>query len=82
MQSWVLAPEELEGNEPMESVLEIEKAVSNLSPDELAQFRAWFEAFDAAVWDRQFEKDVRSGKLDQIAEKALADYAAGNCDEL
>ena len=58
----------------MESVLEIEKAVSSLSPDELARFRAWFEEYDAIVWDEQFEQDVKSGKLEKIAQKALADW--------
>ncbi len=55
----------------MTTIIEIEKAISNLPPEELAQFSAWFEEFDAAVWDRQFEEDVVSGKLDAIADKAI-----------
>jgi hypothetical protein len=34
------------------------------------------KAFDAQQWDRQFEQDVRKGKLDQFAEEAIADYEA------
>ena len=33
----------------MTTIIEIEKAISNLPPEELAQFRAWFEEFDAVV---------------------------------
>jgi len=55
----------------MTTIIEIEKAISNLPPEEIAQFRAWFEEFDAAVWNRQFEEDVVSGKLDAIADKAI-----------
>ena len=66
----------------MTTIIEIEKAISNLPPEELAQFRAWFEEFDAAVWDRQFEEDVVSGKLDAIADKAISDFKNGNFKEL
>jgi len=38
-----------------------------LPPEDLAEFRAWFEEFDAQIWDHQFEKDVQSGKLNRIA---------------
>jgi len=55
----------------MTTIIEIEKAISTLPPEGLAQFRAWFEEFDAAVWDRQFEEDVVSGKLDAITDEAI-----------
>ena len=35
----------------MTRVEHIEKAVEQLSPQELARFRAWFEEFDARVLD-------------------------------
>jgi len=66
----------------MTSVQEIENKVSNLPPDELAEFRAWFEKFDSILWDKQFEKDANSGKLDSVAEKAIDDYKRGNYKEL
>ena len=66
----------------MTTIIEIEKAISTLPPEGLAQFRAWFEEFDAAVWDRQFEEDVVSGKLDAIADKAISDFKNGNFKEL
>ena len=30
--------------------------------------------FDAATWDRRIEQDAQSGKLDQLASEALADF--------
>ncbi len=61
----------------MSSVKEIEAAVSKLSQTELSSFRAWFVDFDAAVWDRQFEKDVKAGRLDSLANEALRDLDEG-----
>ena len=57
----------------MTTIQEIEKAVSALPSNELKQFRKWFDEFDAKEWDKQFENDVMSGKLDQIAENTIAD---------
>ena len=66
----------------MIKAMSAEKVVSNLPPGELAKFRAWFEKFDAIKWDRQFEEDVRAGKLDALAHQALEDYNKGNCKKL
>ncbi len=51
----------------------------HLDSSERAQFRAWFERFDTADWDRQLVQDVETGTLDWLAEEALADLAAGHC---
>ncbi|MCI0618742.1 hypothetical protein L0244_37675 [bacterium] len=66
----------------MRTAQEVEKAVSKLPPHELVRFRAWFEQFDAEMWDKQFENDATSGKLDKIAERAIADYKAGKAKDL
>ncbi|HVS80989.1 MAG TPA: hypothetical protein VHE60_04585 [Pyrinomonadaceae bacterium] len=66
----------------MSSIQEIERAVSNLSPDDLASFRDWFAEFEARIWDEQFEKDANSGKLDKLANEAISDFRAGNYKEL
>ena len=42
----------------MSTLKEVELAVSQLSPEDLAAFRAWFAEFDAVAWDEQIEKDV------------------------
>lgn len=58
----------------MSTIEEIEDAVKRLSPDKLAEFRAWFTEFDAQLWDRQIEHDVAAGKLDALAEQALREF--------
>jgi hypothetical protein len=66
----------------MTKIEDIEKAVSGLAPDEFAQFRAWFEELDAERFDEKIERDAKSGKLDRLADEALADYRKGQSREL
>ena len=61
---------------------EIEKAISQLSPKDLSEFRRWFAEFDAEIWDKEFETDVMAGKLDGLAQKALKHLQEGNCTDL
>jgi hypothetical protein len=63
----------------MSTVEEIERAVRELPPEELALFRAWFAEFDASVWDHQIEADVAAGRLDALAEEALQELREGRC---
>ena len=60
----------------MTTAEDIEKAVAQLSSRELARFRAWFEAFDAEQFDAAIERDAQSGKLDALADEALAAHRA------
>lgn len=66
----------------MTTLEDIEKAVAELPPDQLMQFRAWFEQFEAARFDQRIERDAKAGRLDQLAEQALADFCAGRAREL
>jgi hypothetical protein len=66
----------------MGKVENIEQEIQDLTPSELATFRRWFLEFDAQVWDRQIEEDVRKGKLDKLADEALAAHRAGKSKEL
>jgi hypothetical protein len=66
----------------MTKIEDIERAVSKLSPDELARFRAWFEEFDAAQFDAKIERDAKAGKLDALTRGALSDFAEGKFREL
>jgi hypothetical protein len=63
------------------TIQEIEEAVRNLRPDELAAFRAWFAEFEAAAWDDQIENDVAAGRLDRLAEEAIEDLREGRCTD-
>lgn len=67
---------------PMSKVEKLEKQIRQLSFEELAEFRRWFAEFDAQLWDRQIESDVKAGKLDALAEKALRSHATGQSTEL
>jgi hypothetical protein len=66
----------------MSKVESIEQQIETLSPKELAAFRKWYAAFDAAVWDRQFEADVKACKLDALADKALSAHSLGRSTKL
>jgi len=66
----------------MTAVIEIERAVQQLPPEELAKFREWFAEFDALQWDRQIERDVADGRLDRLAEEAMTDHRDGHSREL
>jgi len=61
----------------MTKLEQIEKSVSELNQDELNAFAQWFDELKARRWDARFETDARSGALDALADKALADFKAG-----
>lgn len=64
------------------AVKDIQEAVAQLSADDLVRFRSWYEDFDAQIWNEQFEDDVKTGRLDALADRALADFRAGRYEEL
>ncbi|MFM6191666.1 MAG: hypothetical protein ACKPEN_21740 [Planktothrix sp.] len=66
----------------MSNLQEIERAVSQLTKEELAAFRVWFAKFDAEIWDQQFEQDVTTGRLDRLAKQALQHLREGRCTDL
>lgn len=59
-----------------------EQVVIQLPPEELAKFRDWFAEFQADAWDAQIETDAAAGKLDALAEEALAEYQRGEAQEI
>jgi hypothetical protein len=56
---------------------DIEKAIEQLDPRELARFRAWFEVFETDRFDLAIEHGAHTGKLDASADEALAAHRAG-----
>jgi hypothetical protein len=48
----------------------------------LASFFDGIKKFDAEVWDRQFEEDVATGRLNALAKRALKHLSAGRCTDL
>ena len=66
----------------MTTLEDIEKTVAELPPDQLMRFRAWFDEFESARFDQRIERDAEAGRLDRLADQALADYRAGRAREL
>ncbi len=66
----------------MTKVEKLEREIRGLTAKELATFREWFASFDAAAWDAQLETDAKAGKLDALADAALADHRAGRSRKL
>jgi len=62
----------------MSKVKDLETQIQELTPEELKAFREWFTTFDADNWDQEFEADVKAGKLDALADRALRDHQAGH----
>lgn len=61
----------------MTRIEEIERAVEDLAPKDLREFRRWFLEYDARVWDEELERDVEAGRLDSLAGEALEDLREG-----
>ena len=61
----------------MTKVEKIQESLESLSDKELWTLAEWFDELKAQRWDRQIEEDAKSGKLDRLAEEALADLSAG-----
>jgi hypothetical protein len=66
----------------MTTAEDLEKAIEQLPPRELARFCAWFETFDADQFDAAIERDAHAGKLDALAEEAIAAHRAGKSRDL
>jgi hypothetical protein len=66
----------------MTTVEDIEKAIAKLAPGEFDRLRAWFEEYQAARFDEKIARDAQAGKLDRLAEQAVADFRKGRAREL
>jgi len=66
----------------MRKVEKLENEVQQLNPDELAAFRNWFRRYDSDEWDKEIERDVSAGRLDKLAEEAVAAHKAGRTIEI
>ncbi len=60
----------------MNSLSQIETAIPQLSEAEAHILLNWLQNYLDEAWDSQIEADVRSGRLDQIIQRAQADIAA------
>ena len=66
----------------MSTVAEIETALKKLPVKKARAVASWLQDYLDAQWDRQIEQDVAAGKLDKLAEQALAHHRAGRTKPL
>ncbi len=60
----------------------LQQQIQELSAEELAELRDWFLELDWKRRDAQLERDVQAGRLDDLANQALRDHAAGRSTAL
>lgn len=63
-------------------VKEIETAISELPPAQVAELADWFAQFHAELWDKQIDDDLKTGKLQSLLDEAKRDLESGRCNSL
>jgi hypothetical protein len=63
-------------------VKEIETAISELPPAQVAELADWFDTYRAQLWDKQIEQDLNSGRLQTLLDEAQQDLESGRCRPL
>jgi hypothetical protein len=48
------------------SVTDVESAITQLSPKELAELLAWLKEYEEKVWDNKIEEDLEVGRLNDL----------------
>ncbi|PSO64463.1 MAG: hypothetical protein BRC41_10185 [Cyanobacteria bacterium QH_9_48_43] len=66
----------------MSDLEQIEAAILSLSSSEFERLRLWFFELDYERWDEQIEQDIEDGKLEALAQEAIAEFEAGYYQEI
>ncbi len=61
----------------MMKVTELQRAILDLSEAEYTELVRWLRDQDWERWEREFDQDVRAGRLDLLAGNALEAKANG-----
>jgi len=51
------------------SIVEIENAIKDLSPEKVNELMEWFVSYYSEIWDKQIHEDLEMGRLDSILEE-------------
>lgn len=65
----------------MSNLEQIEAAILSLPSNEFEKLKLWFLDLDYERWDAQIEQDIEDGKLEALAQEAIAEFEAGHCRE-
>ncbi len=66
----------------MTTIPEIQQAIMNLSEADYTTLCRWVLDQDWERWEREFDEDVKAGKLDAFAADALEAKARGELSDL
>jgi hypothetical protein len=66
----------------MTKLEQIQSSIEKLSAEEIAKLRDWLDELDARLFDEKIERDAKAGKLDKLADEALAEHSAGRSRKL
>ena len=61
----------------MSTVMEIREAIRKLPADEAWQLANQLREYLDDLWDKQFEEDVKDGRLDNVIAGARREHARG-----
>ncbi len=66
----------------MSTLEQIEAAILSLPSNDFEKLRHWFFDLDYQRWDEQLERDIAEGRLEALAQEAIAEFKAGHCREI
>ncbi|MFZ4619755.1 MAG: hypothetical protein ACOYNS_04290 [Bacteroidota bacterium] len=61
---------------------DIQSKIYELTKEERARLREWFDEFDGDSWDKDFDEFVRSRKIEKEAVNAKQEHSDGKSKEL
>jgi hypothetical protein len=64
------------------SVIEIQKAIQQLSDDDFNNLMVWIAEYKNNKWDEQIAEDYKEGRLNELINSALSDIESGNVKEI
>ncbi|MCP6757946.1 MAG: hypothetical protein NHB32_04005 [Fischerella sp. CENA71] len=66
----------------MSTLEQIEAAILTLPSQDFERLRQWFFDLDYQRWDEQLEQDIADGKLEALAQEAIAEFESGQCRKI
>ena len=64
------------------SVRDIQTAIAELPPGELAALMEWIEEYRADAWDEQIARDAEAGRFEALRLRVRDQKQAGECRPL